>query len=147
MNNLEKNERVKPEKVKKTYAFHPEVAQLIETHKYEHRGREIDFVSQAIRNYCAEIDGEKSLDVLCRHIDRLVDAKIENQSSRWSHILFKIAVELGILNHMLAAGYVDLTEEEMRYIRNQCTNNVRKSRGFILFENALAEERRLSAEE
>lgn len=141
MNNLEKNERTKTEKVKKTYAFHPEVAQLIETHKYEHRGREIDFVSQAIRNYCAEIDGEKSLDVLCRHIDRLVDAKIENQSNRWSHILFKIAVEMGIINHMLAAGYVNLTDAEMRYIRNQCTNNVRKSRGFILFEKALAAEK------
>lgn len=141
MNNMEKNERAKTEKVKKTYAFHPEVAQLIETHKYEHRGREIDFVSQAIRNYCAEIDGEKSLDVLCRHIDRLVDAKIENQSSRWSHILFKIAVEMGIINHMLAAGYVNLTDAEMRYIRNKCITEVKKSHGFILFEKALAEEK------
>ena len=141
MNNFEKNETMKPEKIKKTYAFHPEVAELIETHKYHNRGREIDFVSQAVRNYCAEIDGEKSLDVLCRRIDRLVDAKIENQSSRWSHILFKIAVELAIHNHMLGAGYVALTDEEMRYIRNSCTNTVRKSRGFILFEQALAAER------
>lgn len=78
MNNLEKKEQTKPEKVKKTYAVHREVAQLIETHKYGHRGREIDFVSQAIRSYCA-----------------------------------KIAVELGIINHMLAAGYVDLTDSEI----------------------------------
>ena len=30
----------KPEKIKKTFAFRPEVAELIETHKYVHRGRE-----------------------------------------------------------------------------------------------------------
>ena len=36
----------KPEKIKKTFAFRPEVAELIETHKYVHRGREVDFVSQ-----------------------------------------------------------------------------------------------------
>ena len=74
-------------------------------------------------------------------------AKIENQSSRQSHILFKIAVELGIINHMLVAGYVNLSDSEMRYIRNQCTNIMRKSCGFILFENALATERRMSEEE
>ena len=50
----------KPEKIKKTFAFRPEVAELIETHKYVHRGRKVDFVSQAIREYAASIDGEKN---------------------------------------------------------------------------------------
>ena len=105
------------------------------------RGKEIDFVSQAVRYYCAALDGEKDVDILCRHIDKALDERFNSQSSRWSHVLFKIAVELSILDHMLAAGYVDLSAEEMRYIRNQCTNKIRKTRGLYRFEDALAEEK------
>ena len=129
-------------KVKKTYAFKSDIAELIETHKYVNDDREIDFVSQAIRNYCAEIDGAKNLDVLCDRIYKIVSAEVDSQTSRMVHMLFKIAVEMAIQNHLLAAGYVNLTEEEMRWIRNNCTNNVRKSHGFILFEKALADEQK-----
>ena len=38
----------KPEKIKKTFAFRPEVAQLIETHKYVHRGREVDLDRKSV---------------------------------------------------------------------------------------------------
>ena len=43
---------------------------------------------------------------------------------------------------MLAASFLNLTKHEMRWIRNNCTNNIRKSYGFILFEKALAEEQK-----
>ena len=97
--------------------------------------------SQAIRNYCAEIDGEKSLDVLCDRIYKIVSAEVDSQTSRMVHMLFKIAVEMAIQNHMLAAGYVDLTDREMKNIRYKCQDEVRKSHGFILFEKALAAEK------
>lgn len=42
---------------------------------------------------------------------------------------------------MLAAGYVDLTDREMKNIRYKCLDEVRKSHGFILFEKALAVEK------
>ena len=141
MNNSKVEYKPKLPRVKKTYAFHADVAELIETHKYENRGRELDFVSQAIRNYCAEIDGEKSLDVLCDRIYKIVSAEVDSQTSRMVHMLFKIAVEMAIQNHMLAAGYVDLTDREMKSIRYKCLDEVRKSHGFILFEKALAEEK------
>jgi hypothetical protein len=61
-----------------------------------------------------------------------------------ANMLFKIAVELAILNHMIAAGYVNLADSEMRYIRNKALDTVRKSHGFFSFEKALEEERALS---
>ena len=70
-----------------------------------------------------------------------LDERFNSQSSRWSHVLFKIAVELSILDHMLAAGFVELTAEEMRYIRNQCTNKIRKTKGLYRFEDALEAEK------
>ena len=144
MNNSELNAATKPVKVKKTYAFTPEVAELIETHKYAVQDREIDFVSQAVRHYCAEIDGQKNLDVLCDRMYKIISAEIDSQTNRMVNMLFKIAVEMAIQNRMLAAGYVALTDQEMRSVRNECLNTVRKSHGFILFEQALAEERKYS---
>lgn len=141
MNNSTIEYKPKLPKVKKTYAFKSDIAELIETHKYANNDREIDFVSQAIRNYCAEIDGEKSLDVLCDRIYKIFSAEVDSQTSRMVHMLFKIAVEMAIQNHLLAAGYVDLTDREMKNIRYKCLEQVRKSHGFILFEKALAEER------
>lgn len=144
MNNSNTEYKPRLPRVKKTYAFHHDVAELIDSHKYVKDGRELDFVSQAIRNYCAEIDGEKSLDVLCDRIYKIVSAEVDSQTSRMVHMLFKIAVEMAIQNHMLAAGYVDLTDREMKNIRYKCLDEVRKSHGFILFEKALAEERQAS---
>ena len=114
---------------------------MIESHKYVHNGREIDFVSQAISNYCAEIDGEKSLDVLCNRMYKIISAEADCHSNRMATLLFKIAVELAILNHTIGAGYVNLTDAEMRYIRNKALTDVRKSHGFISFEKAMEEER------
>jgi hypothetical protein len=135
------NKAVKPQKIKKSYAFKPRIAEMIESHKYVHNGREIDFVSQAISNYCAEIDGEKSLDVLCNRMYKIISAEADCHSNRMATLLFKIAVELAILNHTIGAGYVNLTDSEMRYIRNKAVTDVRKSHGFISFEKAMEEER------
>ena len=134
----------KPQRIKKSYAFRQQIAELIETHKYVHEGREIDFVSQAIENYCAEIDGEKNLDVLAHQVYKIVSAEVDNHSDRMASILFKIAVEIAILNYTISAGYVNMDDDEMQYVRNRAINNVRKSHGFLLFEQALEEERRLS---
>lgn len=134
----------KPKRVKKTYEFPFAIAELIESHKYATDGCEIDFVSEAIRNHCADIDGEKSVDVMCERMGKLFRAEINNHSNRMAHLLFKIAVELAIQNHMLAAGYVDLDDSEMRYIRNKASDSVRKSRGMLSFEKALEEEHMLS---
>ena len=134
----------KPQRIKKSYAFRQQIAELIETHKYIHEGREIDFVSQAIENYCAEIDGEKNLDALAHQVHKIVSAEVDNHSDRMASLLFKIAVEIAILNYTIRAGYVNMDDDEMQYVRNRAINNVRKSHGILLFEQALEEERRLS---
>ena len=137
----------KPKRIKKTYAFPTEIAELIDSHKYATDGCEIDFVAEAIRNYCADMDGERNVDVMCERMGKLYRAEINNHSNRMAHLIFKMAVELAIQNHLLAAGYVGLTDAEMRQIRNMANDRVRKSRGFLLFEEALEEERKMNGGE
>ena len=56
-------------------------------------------------------------------------------------MIIQLSADLSILDHMLAAGFVELTAEEMRYIRNQCTNKIRKTKGLYRFEDALEAEK------
>lgn len=139
-----KDEAPKSERIQKGFKFTRRTVDLIDSHKYITNGCAVDFVTAAIENYCADIDGAKNMDILCDRMYKIVSAEVDSQSNRMANILFKIAVELAIQNHMLAAGYVNLTDSEMRYIRNQALNTVRKSHGFLSFEKALEEERAYS---
>ena len=131
---------------KRKYGFmlQADVNQMIEDHKYLKNDDRSAFVTEAIRRYSAELDGERNLDVLCDRMYKIISAEVDCQSNRMANILFKIAVELAIMNYMICAGYVNLDDDEMRYIRNKAINTVRKSHGFFSFEKALEEERALS---
>ena len=46
----------KTEYVKKTYTFKKRTADLIESHKYVTDGCEVEFVTEAIESYCADVE-------------------------------------------------------------------------------------------
>lgn len=134
---------------KKKYGFRlwPDINQIVEDHKYITGNDRSAFVTEAIKRYSAEIDGEKSLDVLCDRISKIVSAEADGHSNRMAHMLFKIAVELSMQNYLLSAGYVNLDDAEIRFIRNKAKETVRKTYGYVSFEKALQEERALSCGE
>ena len=135
------------EKIKYGFMLRPDINQLIEDHKQLNNDDRSAFVSEAIRRYCAELDGERNLDVLCNRMYKIISAEVDENSERMSSILFKIAVELAILNYTISAGYVNMDDDEMQYIRNRAISHVQKSHGVLSFEKALEEERRLSADD
>ena len=131
----------KVEKKKYGFRIRPEVNELIETHKYMNGDDRSAFVSEAIRRYCADIDGEKNSDILVDRITTNIRAMTRNDVNRICHAMFKIGVELGMQSYLLAAGYVALDDEEIRNVRNRAIDRVRRTHGFITFEDAVAEER------
>ena len=135
--------------VKKKYGFRirPEINELIESHKYIKGDDRSAFVSEAIKRYCADIDGEKNSDVLVDRIVSNIRAMTRNDVNRICHSMFKIAVELGIQGYLLAAGYVDMDDDEIRDLRNRSVDRVRKTHGFIRFEDAIEEERSAEIDE
>ena len=54
---------------------------------------------------------------------------------------------LGMYNYLLAAGYVGLDDEEIRNVRNRSMDRVRRTHGFITFEDAVEEERAFGTDE
>ena len=132
----------KIEKKKYGFRIRPEVNELIETHKYMNGDERSAFVTEAVRRYCADIDGEKNSDILVDRITTNIRAMTRNDVNRICHAMFKIAVELGMQNYLLAAGYVELDDAEIRNIRNRAIETVRKTHGYIYFEDAVEEERK-----
>ena len=132
-----------PERKKKTYKFQASVAELIQTHKYVKDGNETEFVAEAIRRYCAEIDGEKSLDIFYDRIAKLFRAELANSIGQLSHLEFKNAVETCKTNLMVGASLLEMTDKEMRELDNRAYELVRKHHGFIYLKDAVKDEREL----
>lgn len=130
-------------RVKKSYAFKPGIVELIDTHKYVTNGCEIDFVSKAIKTYCAEIDGEKNLDVLHERNALLFRAELNDAMNRLAHLAFKNAVEDCKTNLMIGANLLGMTEEEMRDLDNRALDLVRKHHGFVYLRDAIKDEIKL----
>ncbi len=74
----------KIEKKKYGFRIRPEVNELIETHKYMNGDGSV-FVTEAIRRYCADIDGEKNCDILVDRITSNVRAMTRNDMNRICH--------------------------------------------------------------
>ena len=102
------------QKMKYGFWLRSDVNQLIEDHKHLKNDDRSAFVTEAIRRYCAELDGERNLDVLCDRMYKIISAEADAHSNRIASLVFKIAVEMAIQNKLLSAGYVALTEEEMQ---------------------------------
>jgi hypothetical protein len=104
---------------KRKYGFmlQADVNQMIEDHKYLKNDDRSAFVAEAIRRYSAELDGERNLDVLCDRMYKIVSAEVDCQSNRMANILFKIAVELAILNYKAEQNFS--SDEETEVIINE----------------------------
>lgn len=132
-----------PKRVKKTYSFLPNIVEMIATHKYVANDCELDFVSTAIKNYCADIDGERSMDAFCDRIYKFIRAEQKDKVNRYAHNMFKIAVELCKLNYLIGADFLSMTDSEMKSLDSRACDTVRKHRGFVYLYDAIEEEKKM----
>ena len=65
---------------------------------------------------------------------------VKGTEQRLSRAMFKIAVELGAITHMLAAVH-DIDDDTMIKLRAMCTDEVRRINGIINFEKAVRYQR------
>ena len=70
----------------------------------------------------------------------LTEGIVKGTEQRLSRALFKVAVELGAITHMLAA-INDIDDETMVKLRAMCTDEVRRINGVINFERAVRYQR------
>ena len=95
-----------------------------------------EFIEKAIRFYLGYLKQEDNVNYLSPRITSSVDAVVHGTEQRINRNLFKIAVELGKLSHMLAAAN-DVDEETLRELHEMCLDEVRHINGFISFDSAV----------
>ncbi len=124
-------------KVKFALWIYPKTLKDVEVHyKGDNCRSQSEFIEKAIAFYIGYLDEEKSVNYISPMITETVKATIKGTEQRLSRLLFKIAVEMGKLSHMLAAVNV-IDDETLRQLHIMCLNEVRKINGIINYEDAV----------
>ncbi len=95
-----------------------------------------EFIEKAIHFYLGYLKQEDNINYLSPRITSSVDAVVHGTEQRINRNLFKIAVELCKLSHMLAAVN-DVDEDTLQELHEMCLDEVRHINGVINFERAV----------
>ena len=124
-------------KIRFQFWTHPQTMKSVEQHyKAEGCKSQSEFIEKAVHFYTAYLDEERHVDYLSPLITETVAATIKGSEQHITRILFKIAVELGKLSHMMAAAH-SVDEDTLRQLHVMCINEVRKINGIIDYEDAV----------
>lgn len=95
-----------------------------------------EFIEKAINFYLGFLKQEDNINYLAPRITSSVDAVVHGTEQRINRNLFKIAVELGKLSHMLAAAN-DVDGDTLQELHEMCLDEVKHINGVINFDRAV----------
>lgn len=124
------------------YVF-PETMQKIDMlYEADNCKSKTEFIEKAICFYCGYLLNKDSVaaEYAAPQIAAITEGIVKGTEQRLSRALFKVAVELGAVSHMLAAVN-DIDDETMVKLRAMCTDEVRRINGVINFERAVRYQR------
>ncbi len=101
-----------------------------------------EFIEKAIRFYCGYLLNKESTatEFIAPQLAALTEGIVKGTEQRLSRAMFKIAVELGAISHMLAAVH-EIDDDTMIKLRAMCTDEVKRINGIINFEKAVRYQR------
>ena len=101
-----------------------------------------EFMEKAIKFYCGYImSNEKtSVDYIASQLSVITEGIIKGTEQRLSRAIFKLAVEVGALTHMIAA-INDIDDNTLGKLRIMCIDEVKRINGIINFEKAVRYQR------
>lgn len=95
-----------------------------------------EFIEKAILFYVGYVTSQQSQDYLADIIPSTVKSIVDESANRMGRLLFKIAVELAVVENILAA-VCDVDELEVKRLRGQCVKEIKSTNGLLSFEEAL----------
>ena len=94
-----------------------------------------DFVCQAVQFYIRCLHLEKSLNLVAPLLEETVHNEAESVERNLSEMLFKVAVELGVLSNVICAA-VHYSPETVSNLRENVAEEVASTNGLFSFEDA-----------
>ena len=95
-----------------------------------------EFIREAIEHYIAVLNMKESSRVLTPALESAIGGKIAGTEDRISRLLFKLGVEVAMMNNIIAATH-DIDEDSLSALRRFCTNEVAAIGGKYSFEDAV----------
>ena len=101
-----------------------------------------EFIEKSLRFYMGYLGAEDASEYLPNALTATLRGIVADSANRTNSILFKCAVEQGIMAHTIAAHFGDAMEDR-RALRGYVTDEVKRTNGQIRFEDAQDIQRQL----
>ena len=95
-----------------------------------------EFICDAIMHYIAVINMTENSRVLTPALESVIGSKLALTEDRINRILFKLGVEVAMMNNILAATH-NIDADTMESLRRYCTKEVASIGGKYKFEDAV----------
>ena len=95
-----------------------------------------EFICDAIEHYIAVINMKENSRVLTPALESVIGSKIALTEDRINRIVFKLGVEVAMMNNILAATH-NIDADTMESLRQHCTNEVASIGGRYRLEDAV----------
>ena len=105
-----------------------------------------EFIEKALHFYMGYLGTKNESEFLPKILTDTLSEIIGAQSDRTNGLLFKSAVEQGVMAHTIAAHFGDAMEDR-RALREYVTDEVKRTNGQIKFEDAQDIQRMLPADD
>ena len=96
-----------------------------------------EFIRDAIEHYIAVLNAQENSKVLTPALESVISSKIALTEERMNRILFKLGVEVAMMNNVLASTH-NIDAQNMDALRRYCTDEVASIGGKYRFEDAVA---------
>ena len=123
-----------------SYMIEQEVVDKLEKHCKDDGSRsKSEFVERAINFYCGYVTAENYREFFPKVVLSTIQGTLDSFENRMATLLFKMAVELSVLNRVTAAT-VDVEELNLTRLRGRCVDDVKRINGCISFAQAVKDE-------
>lgn len=128
------------DKGKYTFYFDPMAMKRVEDlYKQDGCKSKSEFIEKAIAFYCGYLTAESYRDYFPKVMLSTVQGTLDSFENRMAGLLFKMAVELSVLNRVTAAT-VDTEELNLPRLRGRCVEDVKRINGCLSFDQAVKDE-------
>ena len=124
---------------KKKFALwmYPDTLEKVEEiHRKDNCSSRSEFIEKAVKFYIGYLTAEKKDSYLPGVVTSTLKAIVAQSDNRTSRILFKIAVELAVLQNVVAATN-EIDELTLNRLRGECVKEVKRLNGSLSFDDAV----------
>lgn len=102
-----------------------------------------EFIEKAILYYIGYLESERNVNYLSPTIMSSMRAASDENTTRLSRMFFKVAVEVAIMNNLIAAA-LEVDPERYKTLKRECEMEVRKTNGEFSMDDALRWQRKVT---